>query len=354
LSSTNGETACSPEIYPIYFERITKKLKIPVWIGAVSVGAVMGIAFTVSNIAAGLPALEHFPVISAELISIVLATILVIEVRDRTVVAYSTLLPVLEKNQQGRLSTLLKSIFDQRRSLMFSVPVGAGGIVHHVVLSHFVWGRIWWYSIVDIILIGFFWWFVVASFFWTCVSIAAYSFYASRSLQLLPRLLSYRRMCGLESFGTLSVVPSVAWALVATLGTFSTFDPASAKSFPQLLVVYFGFDFLVVAASMTAMFFLPILGYRSIVIPAKREWATRIDELMSQAGVTEVPHSIDIEDPVALRILHLLVLSTQVRQIKDWPLSLGTSIRFLLSYGIPAAGFISRLVLYAVGLQIPL
>jgi hypothetical protein len=69
---------------------------------------------------------------------------------------------------------------------------------------------------------------------------------------------------------------------------------------------------------MTVMFFLPILGYRSIVLSAKREWSARIDDLMSQAGVLEVPHSIDVEDPVAFRILYLLVLSTQVRQIKDW------------------------------------
>jgi hypothetical protein len=354
LNRVNRETLCSPDTYPIYFERITKRLKIPVWIVAVSVGAAMGVAFAVSNIAAGLSALEHFPVIFAELVSIVLATILVIEVRDRTLAAYSNLLPALDKNQQDRFSTLLKSIFDQRRSLIFSALVGAGGIVHHVILSYLIWGSIWWYSAVDIILIGFVWWFVVASFFWTCVSVAAYSFYASKSLQLVPRLLSYRRMCGLESFGTLSVVPSVAWALVATFGTFSTFEPAPAKSFPQLLIIYLGFDFLIVASSMTVLFFLPILGYRLIVLPAKREWSTRIDELMSQAGVIEVPHSIDVEDPVALRTLHLLVLSTQVRQIKDWPLSLGTSIRFLLSYGIPAAGFIARLIFYAVGVQIPL
>jgi hypothetical protein len=350
----NLETLCSPDIYPIYFERITKKLKIPVWIAAVLAGAVMGIAFAVSNIAAGLPSLEHFPVISAELVSIVLATILVIEVRDRTLAAYRSLLPALDENQQDRFSMLLKSIFDQRRSLIFSAVVGAGGIIHHVSLSYFIWGRIWWYSVVDIILIGFVWWFVVASFFWTCVNVAGYSFYASRSLQLTPRLLSYRGMCGLESFGTLSIVPSVAWALVATFGTFSTFDPAPAKSHPQLLVVYLGFDFLVVASSMTVMFFLPILGYRSIVLPAKRMWSARIDELMSQAGVFEIPHSIDIEDPVVRRILPLLVLSTQVRNIKDWPLSLGTSIRFVLSYVIPVAGFIARLIFYAVGAQMPL
>jgi len=158
-------------------------------------------------------------------------------------------------------------------------------------------------------------------------------------------------MCGLESFGPLSIVPSIAWAIVATFGTFSTFDPAPAKSHPQLLVVYLGFDFLVVASSMTVMFFLPILGYRSIVLPAKRVWSARIDELMSQAGVFEISRGVNIEDPVARRILPLLVLSTQVRDIKDWPLSLGTSIQFVLSYVIPVAGFIARLIFYAVGAQ---
>ena len=176
MNRVNVETLCSPDVYPIYFERITKKLKIPVWIAAVSAGAVMGIAFWASNIAAGLPSLEHFPVISAELVSIVLATILVIEVRDRTLAAYRSLLPALDENQQDRFSMLLKSIFDQRRSLIFSAVVGAGGIIHHVSLSYFIWGRIWWYSVVDIILIGFVWWFVVASFFWTCVSVAGTRF----------------------------------------------------------------------------------------------------------------------------------------------------------------------------------
>lgn len=186
------------------------------------------------------------------------------------------------------------------------------------------------------------------------MSVAGYSFHASRSLQLTPKLLSYGRVCGLESFGTFSVVASVAWALVATFGTFSTFDPASVKIFPQLLTVYLGLDFLIVASSMTIMFFLPVLGYRPIVLPVKRGWSTRIDELMTQAGVLEVPHSIAVEDLVALRILYLYVLSTEVRQIKDWPLSFGTSIRFLLSYVIPAAGFIARLIFYAVGVQLPL
>ena len=121
-----------------------------------------------------------------------------------------------------------------------------------------------------------------------------------------------------------------------------------------MLVVYLGFDFLVVASSMTVMFFLPILGYRSIVLPAKRVWSARIDELMSQAGVFEISRGVNIEDPVARRILPLLVLSTQVRDIKDWPLSLGTSMRFVLSYVIPVAGFIARLIFYAIGAQVPL
>lgn len=341
-------------MHPTYFERITQKLKIPVWIAALTICAVMGIAFVVSNIAAGLPVLEHFTVISAELISVVLATILMMEVRDRTLAAYRALLPALDREQLDKFSTLLKGIFDQRRSLVFGALVGAGGIIHHVVLSYAIWGRIWWYSAVDIILIGFVWWFVTANFFWTCVSVAGYSFHASRSLHLTPRLLSHKRMCGLESFGTLSVVPSVAWALVATFGTFSTFDPAAVKNFPQLVMAYAGFDFLIVASSMTAIFFLPVLGYRSIVLPAKRKWSARIDELIRQAGGVDALHSTTVESEVALRNLYLLALSSQVRQIKEWPLGLGASIRFLLSYVIPAAGFIARLILYAMGAQIPL
>ena len=104
MNRVNREALCSPDLYPIYFERIIKKLKIPVWVAAVSVGAVTGIVFVVSNIAAGLPAFEHFIAISAELISIVLAMILVIEVRDRTLAAYSSLLPALQKDQQDRFS----------------------------------------------------------------------------------------------------------------------------------------------------------------------------------------------------------------------------------------------------------
>ena len=344
----------SPDAYPLYFERILRILKMPVWIAGLVFGGVVGSVLVVSDIAAGLPVREHFPVLSAELISIALAPILMVVVRNRALAAYRDLLAILPETQQETLAVLLRKAFDQRRSLILSLIIGAAGVVQHISLSYFTWGRIWWYSTVDILLIGFGWWFVVASFFWTCASVAGYSFYASRCLQLMPRVFSHKRMCGLESFGNLAVVPSVAWGTVATFGTLSTFDPATVEHFAQLIVFYLTLDFIIVAGSMTAIFFLPILGYRSVVLPLKRSLSRRMNELLVSTDGTVISDSWAVDDSTALRNLYLWALSSQIRQIKEWPLSLGGGIRFLLSYVIPGAAFIGRLMLLTMGVQIPL
>jgi len=343
----------SANSYPLYFERLLQTLKVPVWIAAPALGGFMGGAFAVSDIFAEVPIVQHLVAVLPVLVSIVLAPIMMTVVRDKALAAYRDLLPVLDQTEHGKVPTLLGKTFDQRRSLELALIVGTAGVVHHVVLSYASWGRIWWFSIVDIVLVGFVWWFVVASFFCTCASVAGYSFYASRSLRFTPRLFSHRRMCGLESFGNLSVVPSVAWGTVATFGTLSTFDPAIAKQFPFLIMLYLSLDFVIVATSMTAVFFLPVLGYRAVVLPLKRVWSKRIDQLMSQMGRIDPDNAAAVDDKVALGILFLWVLSSQVRQIKQWPLSLGAGVRFVLSYVIPGSAFVGRLILFALRVPIP-
>jgi hypothetical protein len=338
----------SPNLYPLYFERILQPLRLPAWIAALLLGGFIWSAFAVSDILTGVPFVQHLRVVLPVLVSIVLAPIMMTVVRDKSLLAYQDLLPVLNESEHGKLSALLRKIFDQRRSLGFAVVVGTGGVVHHIVLSYVSWGRIWWYSIVDIVLIGFLWWFVVASLFWACASIAGYSFRAARYLQFTPRLFSQRRMCGLESFGNLSVVPSVAWGTVATFGTLSTFDPAIVEQFPFLIMLYLLLDFVIVASSMTAVFFLPVLGYRAIVLPLKRAWSRRIDQLMSQVCAVDPDRANEVDSKAALTTLYILALSSQIRQIKHWPLSLGAGFRFIISYVIPGSVFVARLILLAL------
>lgn len=354
VNLVKGKPLCSPEAYPLYSERILQTFKIPVWIAALVLGALVGFAFAVSNVVAGLPVFEHFAVVFPVIGSIAMAPILTVVVRDRSLAAYGDLLPVLDESEHGKFLSLLRKVFDQRRSLEFATIIGAAGVLHHIVLSYVNWGRIWWYSVVDIVLVGFVWWFVVASFFWTCASVAWYSYHTSKCLRFNPRFFSYRRMCGLESFGSLSVVPSVAWGIVATFGILSTFDPAVVRQFPLLIIVYLSLDFVIVASSMTTVFFFPVLGYRAIVLPLKRAWSKRIDQLMSQVKEIEIDGTATIDEESALIILYLWAISHQIRQIKGWPLSQGAGVRFILSYVIPSSVYVGRLILFASRVPVPL
>ena len=249
---------------------------------------------------------------------------------------------------------LVSKAFDQRRSLVFSLFVGTGGVLHHIVLSYFEWGRIWWYTVLDIVLVGFVWWFVVAGFLWVCVSIAFYSYLASKHVRFTPNIVSHTRMCGLESFETLSVIPAVAWATVVVFGILSTFDPYVLKFFPQLVLVYLALEFLIVASSMTAIFSLPVFGYRAIILPLKRSFLMRLNQLISSLTKAEDLASLSIDDKSALKHVYLWELLTEIESVKEWPLSMGSSVRFLLSYMIPATIYLGRLILlFSFKIQIP-
>lgn len=341
------------ERFPIWFERIARVLKMPVWAAALLFTGAIGVVFAVSDAVAGLPTQHRVVVVSALLLSIGLALVMLVLVRNKTVAAYRQMLPVLESVEHHKLFKLLGKTFDQRRAVKFALVVAAVGVVHHVILSYLEWGRIWWYTIVDIIVVGFGWWFIVATFLWTCASVAAYSFLSSGRLRFTPTLISRARMCGLESFGTLSVFPSIAWAVVATLGTMSTFDPFVSKEFPELIVAYLALDFTIIAGSMTVVFCLPALGYRAVVLPLKEELSRKLDSLISQVGRQKILTTAD--ENGALRNIYLWQLLSEIEQIKEWPLSFGSSMRFVLSYFIPGSAFIGRLILLLTfHIQIPL
>jgi len=353
VNPVKPEAAYSPDAYPLYFERILRTSGLPVSAASIAFGVIMLGLFLISDTIAGVPALEHLAVVCTELVSLVLALILTRVIRDQSLVGFQSLQPVLKESEHDKLSALLRKALDQRRTLVFAAAVGAAGVVHHILLSYVTWGRIWWYSAVDIVLVGFVWWFVVAGFFWTCTSVAAYSYYASRSLEFEPRIFSHRRMCGLESLGKLSIVPSIAWGAVATFGTLSTFDPTIVEHFPVLIILYLSLDFVIVAGSMTAIFFLPVLGYRAIVVPFKREWSSQVDKLLAQVHEEDILRVSTLDHRVAITNLHLWALSSQIREIRQWPFTLGEGIRFVLSYAIPGFAFIGRLLLFTLGMPIP-
>jgi len=342
------------EDYSVYFEGFLRRLRIPTWIAVTSLLTIMGAVFLLSDYAAGIPSLRHLIVIFALLISIGLALILTVVVRNRSVAAYKGLFEVLDTSQHGNLLTIMKTAFDQRRGIAFAIIVGAGGIAHHIILSYMEWGRIWWYTVIDIVFVGFAWWFIVAMFLWLCLGVAWSSVIVSRRLMFRPTIISDTNMCGLDSYATLSIVPAIAWAAVVTFGTLSTFDPVVSRQLPQLILVYLVLDFVIIAGSMTIVFALPVLGFRAIVLPFKKSLHDFLLEQANQFAETEKFIAVNIDEKTMITATYLLELSAQANQVKEWPLGFGSSIRFILSYLIPISIYVGRVVLLVVfNVQVP-
>lgn len=342
------------ERYPVYFEKFLRSLKLPVWVGGPALGLVLGGSFIAADIIAGLSTVRHLIVVTALLISISLAPILTVYTRNKGVAAFLNLLPIIPSSDQRRFMGLLNKAFGLKRSIIFALFVGTGGVLHHIILSYLEWGRIWWYSVLDITLVGFVWWFVVAAFLWLCLSVAVYSYVASKQIRFRPTIFSHTRMCGLESFGTLSVIPAVAWGTVAAFGTLSTFDPFVLKQLPQFILAYLGLDFLIAASSMTVIFSLPVLGYRAIVLPLKHSLSIRLIQAMKSKSTGDDLVDLKVTNNAAVKQLYLWELLAQTERLKEWPLRSGESVKFILSYLIPAAVYIGRLILLlGVRIQIP-
>ncbi|MGA2790698.1 MAG: hypothetical protein ABSF00_08015 [Candidatus Bathyarchaeia archaeon] len=341
------------ESYPLYFERLFRYLKMPAWVSGAGLAVIMGVTFVAADAAANVSTLQRSAEISALLVSVALAPILSLWVRNKGVTAYRNLTLLLSSPERQKLLTLLNRAFDQRRCLLFALVVSTGGVIHHVALSYFEWGRIWWYSVVDIVLVGFVWWFVVASFLWLCVSIAWYSYLASKRVRFRLPITSHTRMNGLESFGTLSIIPAVAWGSVATFGTLSTFDPYVLRQLPQLIILYLSLDFLIAVSSMTAIFALPILGYRAILLPVKQSLFLELDQMIGRMGLAGSVTTVTAEK--ASKNTYLLKLLEEADRLKEWPLSMSSTVKFLLSYLIPGSVFLARVILlFSFNVQLPL
>lgn len=287
------------------------------------------------------------------LLSLALSPIFLIIVRDRALMAFQSISLSVVPGQEKKLLRILSKMFDQRTSLKFASVVALGGIAHHIILSYFRWGRIWWYSMIDIVLVGFLWWFVVATFLWTCLSVSAYSFAASKRLKFALAIGARGKMLGLEGYGTLAVFPAILWGVIATVGTATTFDPLISTQFPTLILSYLLLDFLISALSMTAIFLLPILGYRRLVIPFKRESLKHLRQLMSDSGTNGIPSSSNLDPQKTLNSLYLWELSSQIQEIREWPLSLGGELKLVVSYLIPGSVFVARLI-YFYAYKVPL
>jgi hypothetical protein len=353
MTEENIESALAPKSYPIYFERALGRIGASIRTGALILAFVIGTVFVVSDLVARTLTADRLIELMTLLLSLALGPIFLIIVRDRTVVAFQSISLSLDAGQEKELHQILSKVFDQRTSLKFASVVALGGIAHHITLSYFQWGRIWWYSMIDIALVGFLWWFVIATFLWTCLSVSAYSFVASKRLKFTLPISSRGKMLGLEGYGTLAVFPAILWGVIATLGTATTFDPFISAQFPGLILLYLLLDFVISALSMTAVFLLPILGYRRLVIPFKRELSKQLRQLISESGPNGIPSTPNLDPQKTLNTLYLWELSSQIEEIREWPLSVGAGLKFVVSYLIPGSVFVGRLI-YFYTYKVPL
>lgn len=346
MSETEDGSVVGRQSFPLYFEGVLNRLGIPVWAGAVILAMVVGIIFGFSDLAAGVSTTNRLIVLTTLLLSLALSPVFLVMVRDKSLVAFQSISSSLAASQAKELLHIMSKIFDQRNSLKFALAVSAGGITHHVILSYLQWGSVWWYTAIDIVLVGFLWWFIVATFLWTCLSVSAYSFIVSKRFKFVLPISSRGKMLGLKGYGTLAVFPAVLWGIIATLGTSTTFDPLVSAQHPQFIAFYLWLDFMISALSMTAVFLLPLMGYRHLVIPLKRELSRQLHRLMSELGMDAIPSASRFDSQKALNSLYLWELSSQIEEIKEWPLSLGAGLRFAISYLIPGSALIVRWVYF--------
>jgi len=355
MTEEGTKSPFAPKSYAIYFERPLARVGLPVWTGALVLAFMIGAVFVVSDFIAGILTADRLIQLTTLLVSLALGPVFLILVRDKALVTFQSISLDLDAGQEKELLRILTKMLDQRRSLIFASVIALGGIAHHISLSYFEWGRIWWYSVVDIVLVGFLWWFVIATFLWTCLSVSAYCLVASRRLKFTLPLSSRGKMLGLEGFGTLALFPAILWGVIATLGTATTFDPYISTQFPTLIFSYLLLDFLISALSMTALFLFPILGYRHLAIPFKRELSKQLHQLMLESGTNGVPSTPKLDSQKTLNSLYLWHLSSQIEEIREWPISFGTGVRFIVSYLIPGSVFVGRLIyFYAYKVALPI
>jgi hypothetical protein len=354
MSEAEDDLVLTRESFPLYFEGVLNRLGISIWVGAIALAAVIGIIFGLSDLIAGVSTVNRITELTTLLLSLALSPVFLVIVRNKSLVAFRSISSSLAVGQMKELLHTMSNIFDQRNSVKFALIVSAGGIAHHVILSYLQWGTVWWYSAIDIVMVGFLWWFIVATFLWTCLNVSAYSYVLSKRLKFVLRISSRGKMLGLEGYGTLAVFPAVLWGIIATLGTSTTFDPLISAQHPEFIAFYLWIDFIISALSMTGVFLLPLVGFRHLVIPLKRDLLKQLRQLMSELGTDAVPSASRFDSQEALNSMYLWQLSSQIEGIKEWPLSLGAGLRFAVSYLIPGLPLVVRWVyLYAFKRPLP-
>jgi hypothetical protein len=330
------------EAFPIYIEVFLRRGKLPIYCNALIINILIHIAFILSDLAAGIPLTRHLNfAFTSHFISLYAAMISLILLRDKTI----------EKLQESSGAFLnfetdvvprLKKVFDQTKCLIFGAIISAGGVVHHIILSIVIWGKIWWYSLIDIFFIGFLWWFVVGTMFWTCTNIAFFLFKLGKEVSLDIALLSFDRRCGLGSLGELTLILSVMWGITVTFGTITTFTPVPT----WLLQVYLILDFIIISGSMTALFLLQVLSFHQKLLNFKKEKLKEIEGIFRKINeenwIKFRRGKVDVKD--ILDNLFIFRLFDEVETIKEWPLELNSWVKFILSQLIPGITLLLRLI----------
>jgi hypothetical protein len=104
---------------------------------------------------------------------------------------------------------------------------------------------------------------------------------------------------------------------------------------------------------MTAIFALPILGYRAILLPVKQSLFLELDQMIGRMGLAGSVTTVTAEK--ASKNTYLLKLLEEADRLKEWPLSMSSTVKFLLSYLIPGSVFLARVILlFSFNVQLPL
>lgn len=312
----------------------------PFPVAAAVVNAVIILIFTLRDIVAGSNYVGLFSIqFLSHWVSLYLAMFFLVHIRDTGVRAFEATVTLLkEPSSIDRMKLALSVAFNQRRMILFGLMIGVGGITHHTILSLMEWGKIWWYSIVDIVLIGFAWWFVVGTFLWVCVSFS-YSLYKLTKLNMFKLSIVTRdRCCGLSPIGGATVLMILGWASVVSVGTITTFYFETVMN--QLLVtVYLALDLLIISGSMAFLFVFSLGGFRYAIRTFKFQTLDALATLSERLN-QEARESRGAAGDSFLRGLYIACMFNEAEKIREWPAQFADLLKFVFSYAIPLATFI--------------
>lgn len=310
-------------MFPIFLETISERVKLPIWLSALLLNIVLYLAFVLSDAVSGVSLPNHSSIAFFSIfISLYAAIVGIVLLRDKTIEKLqeiSSIIPV------AKLKAQIKAIFDEKNYVFFGAIISTLGISNHVIQSFVLWGRLWWYSIVDIILIGFLWWFIAGILLWFCIRISFFLCQLGKRTDVNLSLMRYDRMCGFGPIGKLTLILATIWGVVLAFGTVTTL----AAIDPMMLFLYLILDFLIIVGSMSVVFLLPLVGFHNRIHHFKKE---KLSGLLSEeeyylASVEKQR----VSTKELLYNLYIMSLISEVEKIKEWPIEVSDGGRFILS-----------------------